>query len=209
MTDQTSLWTRELPAETSRATLVRLGVRWLRAQEWITSPDPEYARKSHLQAGTRQTVAKDDPDKKALACYGLMLPQTDEVWLRFLDGRPVSAVTTAFLTWCCRQLAARGKSALLRVWDNGPWHITPRQGPGYTGQSPCWQMHRHMHQRKRPPFAGCSCVAIGHQGGCSPYPWLMARCGTLAYDVRKLAGMRATTLTPRPHGWLRSWPQAR
>ena len=32
-------------AETIRATLQRLGVRWRRAKQWITSPDPAYARK--------------------------------------------------------------------------------------------------------------------------------------------------------------------
>jgi hypothetical protein len=31
--------------ETVRATLARLGVRWQRAKEWITSPDPAYGRK--------------------------------------------------------------------------------------------------------------------------------------------------------------------
>ena len=31
--------------ETVRATLARLGVRWRRAKHWISSPDPEYARK--------------------------------------------------------------------------------------------------------------------------------------------------------------------
>ena len=56
----TSLWTLALAAEVSfeeditegrvsgetvRATLERLGVRWLRAKRWIESPDPEYARK--------------------------------------------------------------------------------------------------------------------------------------------------------------------
>jgi transposase len=56
----TSLWTLDLAAEVSfeegltesrvsgetvRATLARLGVRWERAKRWITSPDPEYARK--------------------------------------------------------------------------------------------------------------------------------------------------------------------
>jgi hypothetical protein len=55
----TSLWTLDLAAdaafkqglidravsgETIRATLVRLGVRWRRAKQWCTSPDPEYAR---------------------------------------------------------------------------------------------------------------------------------------------------------------------
>jgi hypothetical protein len=71
-----------------------------------------------------QTVAKDDPDKQALACYGLLLPQLDEVWLRFLAGRPVSAVTTVSLAWCCQAAAARGKRALLLVWDNASWHVS-------------------------------------------------------------------------------------
>jgi hypothetical protein len=31
--------------ETIRATLARLDVRWQRAKEWITSPDPAYVRK--------------------------------------------------------------------------------------------------------------------------------------------------------------------
>ncbi len=57
---KTSLWTLDLAAEeahrqgltatrvtgeTVRATLVRLGVRWLGAKTWIPSPDPAYARK--------------------------------------------------------------------------------------------------------------------------------------------------------------------
>lgn len=44
--------------------------------------------------------------------------------MRFLDGRPVSAVTTVFLDWCCREAAARGKTALLLAWDNASWHIS-------------------------------------------------------------------------------------
>jgi transposase len=32
-------------AETVRATLARLGVRWQRAKRWVESPDPQYARK--------------------------------------------------------------------------------------------------------------------------------------------------------------------
>jgi len=71
-----------------------------------------------------QSVANDDPDPKALACYGLLLPATDELWLRFVDGRPISAITTQFLAECCRHLAARGTGALLLVWDNASWHIS-------------------------------------------------------------------------------------
>lgn len=42
--------------------------------------------------------------------------------LRFVDGRPISAITTQFLTWCCEQLAAQGMTALLLIWDNATWH---------------------------------------------------------------------------------------
>ena len=56
----TSLWTLDLAAEVScaegltptqvsgeaiRKTLLRLGIGWKRAKQWITSPDPEYLRK--------------------------------------------------------------------------------------------------------------------------------------------------------------------
>ena len=74
-----------------------------------------------------QTVAKNDPDPKALACYGLLLPDlaaTPQVWLRFLAGRPVSAATTAFLAWGCAERAAAQKTALLLVWDNASWHLS-------------------------------------------------------------------------------------
>jgi hypothetical protein len=74
-----------------------------------------------------QTVAKDDPDPKALACDGLLLrdglrPET--VWLRFGEGRPVSTVTTAFRAWCAERLAATGAATPLLVWDNASWHVS-------------------------------------------------------------------------------------
>jgi DDE superfamily endonuclease len=66
-----------------------------------------------------------DPDPKALACYGLLLrprpQQADRMWLRFVAGRPVSAVTLEFLAWCSAQLAARGFTALGLIWDNASW----------------------------------------------------------------------------------------
>ena len=75
--------------------------------------------------------AKDDPDRKALACYGLLVrwgtaetePQ-EQMWLRFVDGRPVSAITTQFLDWCCTKVATLGKRVLALVWDNASWHIS-------------------------------------------------------------------------------------
>jgi hypothetical protein len=35
-----------------------------------------------------QSVAKDDPDPKAISCYGLYVPELKKVWLRFVDDRP-------------------------------------------------------------------------------------------------------------------------
>jgi hypothetical protein len=68
----------------------------------------------------------DDPDPKALACYGLLVrpqpQQADHLWLRFVAGRPVSAVTIEFLAWCTARLAAQGFTALLLIWDNASWH---------------------------------------------------------------------------------------
>lgn len=78
-----------------------------------------------------QSVPKDDPDPKALAAYGIVVRLTqpdgsakEEVWLRFVDGRPISSVTTQFLEWVCDRLEALGKKALLMPWDNAPWHIS-------------------------------------------------------------------------------------
>lgn len=61
-----SVWTLELAAEVSleqglttyrvsdetvRTALLRLGVRWQRAKDWIISPDPAYARKKTHETG--------------------------------------------------------------------------------------------------------------------------------------------------------------
>lgn len=77
------------------------------------------------------TAPKEDPDAKALACYGLLVrpggaePDAGtEIWLRFVAGRPISAVTVEFLAWCLQRAAAQGKTALLLVWDNASWHLS-------------------------------------------------------------------------------------
>jgi hypothetical protein len=56
---------------------------------------------------------KDDPEPKALCCYGLLRADTDAMLLRFVQGRPVSQVTEDFLEWVCERLAAEGRKALL------------------------------------------------------------------------------------------------
>ncbi len=72
----------------------------------------------------QQSVAKDDPEPKAISCYGLYVPEFDQTWLRFVDGRPVSGITTQFLEWSCEKLQAAGRKVLLLIWDNASWHIS-------------------------------------------------------------------------------------
>lgn len=82
---------------------------------WSADGEP-----SHL---VQHSVDKDDPDPKAISsCYGLYLPELKETWLRFVDGRPVSGITTRFLSWCSEKLVAAGKRVLVLVWDNASWH---------------------------------------------------------------------------------------
>ena len=64
----------------------------------------------------QQSVAKDDPDPKAISCYGLYLPEFDQTWLRFVDGRPVSGITTQFLSWCVERLEEIGKNVVVLMW---------------------------------------------------------------------------------------------
>jgi hypothetical protein len=72
------------------------------------------------------TLPAEDTDPKALACDGLLVrpgpQQADQRWLRFVAGRPVSAVTIAFLAWCSAPRVAQGFTALLLIWDNASWH---------------------------------------------------------------------------------------
>lgn len=74
-----------------------------------------------------QPFARSDPDPKALACYGVLLRSSaldERIWLRFVLGRPLSAITIQFLDWCCAQLQALGVRVLCLIWDNAGWHLS-------------------------------------------------------------------------------------
>lgn len=90
---------------------------------WQASDDPVRL--------VEQSWQKADPDPKALACYGVLWqrgpadqPLRDQMTLRFVDGRPVSAITTQFLDGCCAQLTRQGKTAWLLIWDNASWYYS-------------------------------------------------------------------------------------
>jgi hypothetical protein len=78
------------------------------------------APSSHPAVGRQRR----SPEPKAVSCYGLYLPEIDETWLRFVDGRPVSSITTRFLEWSSEKLEAAGKKGLLLIRDNASWHVS-------------------------------------------------------------------------------------
>ena len=78
----------------------------------------------------QKSVAKDDPDPKAISCYGLYVPELEQMWVSFVDGRPVSSITTHFLPWCLPKLQAAGKKVLVFIWDNASWHISKEISDG-------------------------------------------------------------------------------
>jgi transposase len=85
--------------------------------------------KEHPVHLVEQTKRKNDPDPKALACYGVLWqeglvddPVRQKMSLRFVNGRPVSDITTQFLDWCTASLQQQGKTAWLLIWDNASWH---------------------------------------------------------------------------------------
>ena len=44
--------------------------------------------------------------------------------LRFVNGRPISPLTCAFLAWVAEHLAAEDVRVLALIWDNAPWHVS-------------------------------------------------------------------------------------
>jgi hypothetical protein len=67
---------------------------------------------------------KGDPEPTALCCDGRLRIDRHEVLRRFVEGRPVSHVTTAFLGWLGEALARERKTVLVLIWDNGSWHLS-------------------------------------------------------------------------------------
>jgi DDE superfamily endonuclease len=93
----------------------------------LAQPNPQAWTEADAKYKLQElTLPTNDPDPKALACYGLLVrpepQQPDQMWLRFVTGRPVRAVTIDCLAWCSAQLAAQGFTALLLIWDHASWH---------------------------------------------------------------------------------------
>jgi transposase len=89
-----------------------------------------------------QTKEKDDPDPKALACYGIDIrfEKYEEVWIRFVEGNPKSDPTIAFMKWTLEKTAQQKIRVLLMFWDHASWHKSKKVRS--------W-LHQHNQEVKR------------------------------------------------------------
>jgi hypothetical protein len=72
-----------------------------------------------------RSLEKDDPDPKAISCYGLYMPELERTWgCVSWKGRPVSGITTRFLEWCSKKLEGLAKKVWVSIWDKASWHIS-------------------------------------------------------------------------------------
>ena len=76
-----------------------------------------------------QVHRTDDPDPKAIACYGLAVhwyeqneTKHEEVWLRFVEGNPCGDLTIQYLEWLIQKTQLAEKKVLVMVWDHATWH---------------------------------------------------------------------------------------
>lgn len=89
-----------------------------RASAWTDAASPFSLQEKPL--------ARNDTAAKAVACYGLFVPDREQMLVRFAQGQPISRATCAYLAWLAKTLATSDPSlrVLVLFWDNASWHIS-------------------------------------------------------------------------------------
>ena len=70
------------------------------------------ARRPRCGSSSRRWARRSRPQGAGLLWAALLRPRRhapEEIWLRFVDGRPVSAITTQFLAWAARDWRRRAR----------------------------------------------------------------------------------------------------
>ena len=73
----------------------------------------------------KREAPETEPDK-ALACYGAVRHDTQQVCFSFSSSRPVSEETWKFVQALLAVARAEGKQVLVIIWDNAGWHLSKR-----------------------------------------------------------------------------------
>src|SRR5687767_6885748 len=109
-----------------------------------------------------------------LLLWALCAAAPTNVEIRFVEGRPVSGMTTRFLSWCSGKLYARGKKVWLLIWDNAPWHVSK--------EARCW-IKEHNHKLKKGALEGVRIISCYLP---TKSPWLNAMEPKWIHGKRKV-----------------------
>lgn len=74
------------------------------------------------QLRLHQREAKRGEVDKALACFGAVRQDRDEVMLYFSDGQPNSLQQWMFIVGLLAVARAESKRVVVIIWDNASWH---------------------------------------------------------------------------------------
>ena len=64
--------------------------------------------------------------EKALACFGAVRQDTEQVYLYFSDGQPNSEQMWVFIEGLLNVARLEGKKVVVLIWDNASWHKSQR-----------------------------------------------------------------------------------
>jgi transposase len=73
-----------------------------------------------------QRDPKRDETEKALACFGAVRQDTEQVLVSFSEGQPNSEHMWAFIRALLDLARQEGKTVLVLIWDNASWHKSRR-----------------------------------------------------------------------------------
>jgi transposase len=73
-----------------------------------------------------QRTPKPQETQQALACYGAVRHDTDQVYLEVCDGQPRSEPTWSFLQGLLAVARQEGKRVVVVIWDHASWHKSKR-----------------------------------------------------------------------------------
>jgi hypothetical protein len=111
-------------------------MRWARAhQDWLLIAEDEcwFSRFAQpnlcawaAQGDTLRLIEReaqpDDPEPKALACFGSVRDDIEQVYLYFCDGQPNSEGTIVMLHCLVGVARTEKKRVLVIIWDQASWH---------------------------------------------------------------------------------------
>ncbi len=115
---------------------------WLKQQahrhpDWLLVDEDEswFSRfeQPHLRAWSEETplalIQREPAEReadKAVACYGAVRDDTQQVYLYFSSSRPISEQTWLFIQGLLDVARQEHKKVLVIIWDNAGWHLSNR-----------------------------------------------------------------------------------